>query len=282
MVLSLFSLISCESNNQMAPIFKIMQNFSVASNIVYKTVDSTELKLDVYYPVKKLGKEPWEELPTTYQPTLIYFHGGGWVEGDKTSRLTSILPYLAKNWCVVNVDYRLLQDTNLVEIVGDCMDAINWVNKNTTTYKFDLGRLYLSGESAGGHLALLAGMEDKTQHIKGIINWYGITDVEEAIKFWNDSTYTQMINSKWEGDLQEYYHSTSPVKLISRYTPPIISIHGDADINVSIEHCNAFHQALTAKNIKNKLIQIDGKKHGNFSIAEFSSIFEEIWSFYDL
>jgi len=275
-------MISCQNDDKANSMYKIMQNISIASDIVYKTVDSTDLKLDVYYPVKKLGEAPWEEAPTTYQPTLVYFHGGGWIEGDKTSRLSNVLPYLARNWCVVNVDYRLLRDTNLVWIVSDCVDAISWVNKNATTYKFDVGRLYLSGESAGGHLALLAGMQDKTQHIKGIINWYGISDVEEAVNFWNDTSYTQMITGKWDGDLKEYYQSTSPIKLISRYTPPIISIHGNADTHVKVDQSIAFHEALSSQELKNKLIQIKGKKHGGFASAELASIFKEIWSFYNL
>jgi len=229
-----------------------------------------------------LGEEPWEKITEQNKPTLIYFHGGGWAEGDRTSRFLGLLPYLEKGWCVVNVEYRLLQETNLIGCLNDCIDAINWVNDNSSTYKFDTSQIYLSGESAGGHLALLAGMTNEPElgtnkihrrntKIKGIINWYGITKMDNAIKFWNDKSYTELIMDKWEGDKNQYLEITSPINHISQSTtPPIISLHGDKDVNVEIEQ------------IKNKLVKIKGKKHGDFSSAELESMFNKIWKFYEI
>lgn len=285
-------LMACKKKENPKDINGIMAGISVASNVVYKKVDSTELKLDVYYPATKLGEEPWDQLSADNKPTLIYFHGGGWIEGDRTSRFLGLLPYLAKGWCVVNVDYRLLQETHLLESINDCIDAINWVDQNSSTYKFDPDQIYLSGESAGGHLALLAGMIhaakisdakiiSRKSKIKGIINWYGITDMQEAIKFWNEPSYTQMIVEKWPGDIEQYYEICSPMNHISTHTPPIISIHGDADVNVPFSQATSFHQQLTAENVPNKLIQIKAKKHGDFSASELATIFDQIWVFID-
>lgn len=274
----------------MKGMYKIHENISTLPNIAYKTIDSLTLELDIHIPVLKLGEEPWDVLSEQLKPTLIYFHGGGWVEGERTSRFLGLLPYLERGWCVVNVDYRLLDKTNLIGCLDDCNDAINWVLENSLKYKFDPDRLYLSGESAGGHLALLTGMMDqstrksvlsnpKDRNIAGIINWYGITDILQAIKFWNDSSYTKMISDKWEGDLEMYYDLTSPINYVSQHTPPILSIHGDADVNVEIEQSIALHKRLDVEKIKNRLIKVPGKKHGNFSSEELASIFESIWAF---
>ncbi|NEQ55149.1 MAG: alpha/beta hydrolase [Leptolyngbya sp. SIO3F4] len=270
--------------------FQIMEKVSVASNIIYKSIDSINLALDVYFPAKNLGEDPWNKISEDFKPTLIYFHGGGWIEGDRISRFLGLLPFLEKGWCVVNVDYRLLSDTDLIGSLNDCIDATNWVKTNASIYKFDLEQIYLSGESAGGHLALLTGMfKDKEiegvgihkqmNKIKGIINWYGITDMEPAIKFWNDSAYTNLILDKWNGNVTEYYKATSPINHISEDTPPIITIHGDADINVEFSQAMALHEQLDAGNIKNQLIRVKGKKHGNFSADELANIFDTIWSF---
>lgn len=274
----------------MKGMYKIHENISTLPNIAYKTIDSLTLELDIHIPVLKLGEEPWDVLSEQLKPTLIYFHGGGWVEGERTSRFLGLLPYLERGWCVVNVDYRLLDKTNLIGCLDDCNDAINWVLENSLKYKFDPDHLYLSGESAGGHLALLTGMMDqstrksvlsnpKDRNIAGIINWYGITDIPQAIKFWNDSSYTKMISDKWEGDLEMYYDLTSPINYVSQHTPPILSIHGDADVNVEIEQSIALHKRLDDEKIKNRLIKVPGKKHGNFSSEELASIFESIWAF---
>ncbi|MEM8764326.1 MAG: alpha/beta hydrolase [Bacteroidota bacterium] len=270
----------------------ILENISVKANIPFKTVDGTNLELDVYYPAKKLGEEPWDELSETKKPTLIYFHGGGWVEGDRTSRFLNLLPYLEKDWCVVNVDYRLLDQTHVLGCLNDCIDAMNWVNQNAEKYKFNLDKVYLSGESGGGHLALLAGMRDSFEDadnfvhkkeipIAGIINWYGITHMQSAIDFWNDEGYTQMILDPWKGDNQVYLDMASPINHVDASNPPILTIHGDADVNVEFEQAHSFHKALEAKSVKNELIRIQGKKHGNFSTEELERIFERIWQFYN-
>ncbi len=283
----LLLLASCSENNDMKSTYTIMENISVASNITYKTIDSTELQLDVYFPAKKLGEEPWEDISDDYKPTLIYFHGGGWVEGDRTSRFLGLLPYLEKGWCVVNVDYRLLQKTNLIGCLNDCIDAINWVHKHAPKYKFDKNEIYLSGESAGGHLALLSGMintadvniHQRESKIKGIINWYGITQMDKAIQFWNDTTYTNLILDRWDGDIAKYLYTTSPVSHVAPTTPPIITIHGDKDVNVEIEQAILLHQALETVGVQNELITIPGKKHGDFSSEELTSTFTQIWNF---
>ncbi|MEL7534136.1 MAG: hypothetical protein AAFN10_22710, partial [Bacteroidota bacterium] len=102
-ILLIIILASCNEYTGMGSNYQIMENISVASNISYKSVGAVELKLDVYFPAKKLGKEPWNVVSAEPKPTLIYFHGGGWISGDRISRFLGLLPYLEKDWCVVNV-----------------------------------------------------------------------------------------------------------------------------------------------------------------------------------
>lgn len=281
---------ACEKSGNMNGMFDIMEGVSVASGITYKQIDSIDLALDVYFPAHKVGQEPWDVLPNDLAPTIIYFHGGGWIEGDRASRLLGLLPYLANGWCVVNVEYRLLEKTHLIGSLNDCIDAINWVHEHAANYAIDPDRIYLSGESAGGHLALLAGMaeaqpigntriHEKNCSIRGVINWYGISEMESAMAFWNDDEYAATIIDKWPGDQAAYLAATSPVTHISANTPPILSIHGDADVNVEIAQSISLHERLDAAGIRNQLIVIPDKKHGNFSADEYAKAFEQIWRF---
>ncbi len=239
--LILYTACSTKESKSMDSIYKIQERVASICNIPYKVVGENILELDVFLPSKRLGEEPWKILSQDLKPTLIYFHGGGWIEGDRFSRFLETLPYLEKGWAVVNVDYRLLDETNLIGCLKDCLDAINWVNNNADKYKFDVDKIYLSGESAGGHLALLSGMINKeTQqklfsnyrkvNVAGIINWYGITNVKKTVDFWDDAAYTSQIINGWNGEISRYYNLMSPVNYVSQNTPPILSIHGTEDV----------------------------------------------------
>lgn len=198
-----------ESTTAINPVAALYSKTVLDSNVKYAEVDSTSLYLDVYYPAKRLGEAPYIEISTEYKPTLLYFHGGGWSEGDRISRSLELLPYVEKGWCVVTADYRLLGPTNLMDCIQDCRLALNWVYEQASKYKFDTTCIVVSGESAGGHLALMTGIANtplyatdsiptnRTLKVAAIVNWFGITDVEKAINFWNNEAYTQQIVGKY-------------------------------------------------------------------------------------
>jgi acetyl esterase/lipase len=262
------------------PLLAIQQNYAVASNIEYKSIDSASLKLDVYAPVLLLGDDPWVQYPDTVRPAVIFFHGGGWVSGDRTSRIPLILPYLEKYWCLVNVDYRIADGTHacIEDCATDCKDAINWVIKNAASFKIDTSRLYLAGESAGGHLALLTGLKFTYPcRIAGIINWYGISDMEDLYSTWNNPPFFDRMTMSSGEATHEMLKRNSPVNCINHTDVPVISIHGDNDAVVPIAQSQKLHKMLDNKGIRNKLVVIKGKKHGNFSAEDLSMAYEEIW-----
>jgi len=268
-------------------LLEAIENTVVESNIVYKEVGSTQLMLDVYTPSENLGEEPWIRRPDEPKHTLIYFHGGGWASGDRISRTMYVLPYVEKGWAVVNVDYRLLDKTNLPGIIEDCLSAIDWTFSNALKYKFDTTRIVVSGESAGGHLALISAMilprvkrmgTIKPHKLAAVVNWYGVSDLHTAAAYWNP-IYTNLITRDFESNPEALYINASPVNNISSDTPPIISIHGDKDHNHLFSQSIELHEALDKAHTPNELVKIAGKKHGNFTAKDFEYAFNEIWEF---
>ena len=135
-------------NDATATINHIANAYTLVPNITYRTVSNWEAKLDVIQP-RGL---------TTPNPTLIYYHGGGWTAGTKESATISLLPYLQLGWTVVNVEYRLTDVALAPAAVEDSRCALRWVYKNAMQYNFDKKRIVTTGNSAGGHLALVTGM----------------------------------------------------------------------------------------------------------------------------
>ena len=126
--------------------------YAVNANITYRTASNQQLKMDVYY---RRGA-------TTPQPTLVYMHGGFWVAGAKETAIAGLLPWLEMGWNVVNVEYRLgvaADPTTLAPAaVDDCFCALRFVAALPASYNIDTKKIVVTGESAGGHLALSMGI----------------------------------------------------------------------------------------------------------------------------
>lgn len=252
----------------------------VQPDIVYKSANNHALRLDVWY--RHDVKTP--------SPTLVYFHGGGWVFGTKEGSVLQFLPFLEKGWTVVNVEYRMANVSHAPAAVEDTRCALRWVMRNAKQYNFDTSKIVLSGQSAGGHLSLITGMlpagtgldngcygEEKL-NVAAIINWYGITDVNDIISGNNLKNYAVM----WMGsqpNAPEIAKRVSPLTYVRAGLPPILTIHGDADDVVPYSHAARLHEALDKAQVPNKLLTISGGKHGGFTQAEYVRSYDLIWDF---
>jgi acetyl esterase/lipase len=131
---------------------QVASQYQVASNVTYRTASNQQLKMDVYY---RRGV-------TTPQPTLVYIHGGFWVAGAKETAILGLVPWMEMGWNVVNVEYRLGVASDISTLapaaVVDCFCALRFIAGSAAAYNVDVNRIVVTGESAGGHLALAMGM----------------------------------------------------------------------------------------------------------------------------
>lgn len=250
---------------------------------IYGTAGNSQLKLDVWQ----------QHTATTPKPTVIYIHGGGWIFGDRTGAVPQLLPYLARGWNAVNVEYRMASTSLAPAAVEDARCALRWVLQNGKQYGIDTSRLVVTGHSAGGHLALMMGMLDPaagldancptmTQNepmkVAAIVNWYGPTDVADLLDGPNWKNYAEM----WLGpqpDRMAIAKRVSPLTYIRPGVPPVISVHGDADDVVPYSHAVRLHEGLAKAGVKNKLITVHGGKHGMFKPEEYKDAYGQIFEF---
>ncbi|WP_458210811.1 alpha/beta hydrolase [Haladaptatus sp. NG-SE-30] len=91
-------------------------------------------------------------------PTLVYYHGGGWVLGTLDSVENICRELAARAECiVVSVDYRLAPKHPFPAAVDDAYAALEWVARNVDVFGGD-GRLAVGGTSAGGNLAAVTAL----------------------------------------------------------------------------------------------------------------------------
>ena len=90
----------------------------------------------------------------TPAPTIVYFHGGGWVAGDLvTHERQARTLALEAEAVVLSVDYRRPPETPFPGAFEDCLAATRWAAANIATLGGDAARLAVAGDSAGGNLA---------------------------------------------------------------------------------------------------------------------------------
>jgi acetyl esterase/lipase len=249
-------------------------------DITYLSAGNVELKLDVH---RRRGT-------TGLQPALIYIHGGGWIGGSKGGAVSLLLPWFEMGFTIVNVEYRLARAAPAPAAVSDCLCALRWVAARAQNYGIDPARLVVSGESAGGHLALTTGMIPESAgldqqcpgvplpKIAAVVNFYGITDVADLLGGPNEKSYAVSWIGSGDGR-QELAKRVSPLTYVRPGLPPILTIQGDADPTVPYSHSVRLQEALEAANVPHQLVTIAGGKHGMFTGDEYVRIYSEIRTF---
>jgi acetyl esterase/lipase len=249
-------------------------------DVVYLTAEGYESRLDLYVP----------RGATAPTPVLMYFHGGFWVRGSKDASMLNVLPYLEMGWAVVNVGYRLGRVSLAPAAVEDARCALRWVYRNAQQYRLDTSRIVTTGHSAGGHLSLMtgmltpeAGLDDRCPgpeqpSVAAIIDWYGPTDVADQL----EGPHRQNAVVEWFGGLPdrlEVARRVSPLEYVRADLPPILTIHGDADVTVPYDHAVRLHRALEAAGAEHELHTVPGGAHGGFTYEQTVEIFETIQRF---
>src|SRR5580698_2520351 len=99
-------------------------------------------------------------------PTLIYYHGGGFVAGDLDSHDTLLRALANRAQCiVVSVDYRLAPEHPYPAANDDAWAALSWVADHAAEIGADRTRLAVGGDSAGGLLAAWVAQKAKDHSI---------------------------------------------------------------------------------------------------------------------
>ena len=271
----------------------LVTEYASLGNITYAVAGGTELKLDVYRP----------RAPGPPRPTLVFIHGGGWVSGAKEDAVLWLIPWLQAGWSAVNVEYRIARTAPAPAAVEDVLCALRWVSRYASDHGFDPARIVVSGDSAGGHLALAtamlppsagfdrgctvpypagtnswASLPEWTVTPAAVVNWYGITDVVDMLAGPGGRGYAV----EWLGsraDREALARTLSPLSHVRAGVPPVITIHGDADTVVPYLHGVRLHEALARAGVPNRLVTIAGGKHGGFTDAEMDAAHAAIRAF---
>jgi acetyl esterase/lipase len=202
------------------------------------------------------------------RPGAIVIHGGGWIGGSRAWVAEHVcMRFVEKGFVVANVEYRVAPAAAAPAAVVDVLRAAGWFIENARKYGVDPQRIVVTGDSAGGHLALMVGMTPSSAgfgtqaRVRAVVNFFGITDVNDQLQGANLRSYTV----KWvpeQPGRQELAGRVSPLTYVRKGLPPILTIHGTADPSVPYAQGERITEELNTAGSRAVLVTVSGGSHG--------------------
>lgn len=220
--------------------------------------------LDIYHPRGKTGNK-----------VVLFIHGGAWKQGDKNIYLelgNTLAGYYG--FTTVTASYELSADPWHAIHPGHVEDvaaAAAWVVENIAGYGGDPEKLFIFGQSAGGHLVSLLATDGSylARHgltpsiLRAVISMSGVYDVHDLVQFplnplglsavdvLGYKTLCQNTFGSWD---QSVLDAASPASSVNPEQPPFFLIHAWEDLPGFSQEAIDFHQQI--QNVPGLSVQI--------------------------
>jgi acetyl esterase/lipase len=238
-----------------APPGKIPDGVTILSNIQYRP-GTNSCRLDLALPKAGTNRP---------RPVVVVIHGGGWIEGDKSSFVVpqtpgNILEFAAAGFVAAAVNYRLSREAPYPAGLHDCQTAVRWLRQHAHDYQLDPDRIGAYGNSAGGHLALLLGLlepgngpEEKdalfsgaSSRVQAVASDSGPLDLATEHKNGTlRGVIERFMGGAPEGSRRTAYRQASPIDQRGSTVPPLLLIYGEADNQVDVRTADCFVDDLS-------------------------------------
>ena len=197
-------------------------------------------------------------------PVHLFIHGGYWRAMDKSDYSFIADVFQPAGATTVLVNYDLCPDVTLGTIVVQTMRAIAWTWRNIARHGGDPGRLYVSGNSAGGHLTAMALAHDWTAEglpddiIRGAMPVTGVFDCEPV----PDTTVNELVRLD-----REEARRLSPLRNPPRRALPVLVAVGGAEPRLWIRMSKDYAALCREHGLECEYMELPGHDHFDVSRA---------------
>ena len=227
------------------------------SDLVYKNTPQRDLQLTFLPPLE----EKCESAPVYFLIT-----GGGWCvekRHDVMVFLCSAIEGLRqKGFAVVSIDYRVYPEgVSIREIITDCFDAARYIAHFADVLKIDKQNFYLSGHSAGAHLALMVSYAPQNMFVsdyefRDTFAVKAVAAISPPTILYDKTTHNLGKLSELFPmiDTQEEREYASPISYVSNNCPPTLLCAGTSDWVVFSNSSEKLYKKLKEYNVYSQLM----------------------------
>lgn len=226
--------------------------------------------LDVRYgPAERNVLDVYTPSTEGPHPVIVYFHPGGWVDGDKSWSIP-IWDWTEQGYAVVSANYTLAREPGTIhDSVDSAETAVQFVIAEGDRWDLDTDRLGVFGFSAGGHLAVMLSQRDLPISAVALVgaptNLLGLLD--PATAFFDGrsgpevpSVMRERLGCAPSASCVADANLMSPTEGAAGAAPVLI-VHGGADPIVDSSHAVDLERSLRDQGAEVELVIVDGGLH---------------------
>jgi acetyl esterase/lipase len=212
-----------------------------------------------------LANLAWPDGPGP-RPAILSVHGGRWRAGNRTDASSiKVVSWAEFGFFAMSIDYRLVGGSPAPAPYLDLRCAIRWLHAHADDYGVDPDRVYVIGQSAGGHMVSLAatlgdgaypkagGWEHARSDVRAAISVAGAYDLN-TLSWGNLWTPTS-------GNVEDARREASPMMHVSAATKPMLVIHSDDDRSVPVQQAVDFVEKLKAAGVTHHFVRYTDRGH---------------------
>ena len=267
-------------------------------DIIYANKDGKNLILRMIYPQKVTDEEK-----SVKRPLIIHIQGSAWFAQNMNDHVMDMKEFVTAGYIAAIVQYR---DSTMVKIPGQAEDAktaVRYLYEHADELGIDTGRMFMSGDSSGGHTCLLCwaswpvrGLMDENDEplpkITAFLDFYGPVDLLSMTEQTSAMDHIDMSCPESQAmgcqaidpNMQERVKACSVLSYIDPQVlnAPLLILHGNKDRLVPFEQSVLLYESCKAAKKDSTFYAVNNADHGGaafYCTAFYETVLKYLKSF---